>query len=40
MLSLLQHLATAEGGVGFPSVFERHKGAHGEGHENNQEYPA
>ena len=40
MLRLLQVLATAEGRIGFPGVRERYECTHGEGHENDEEYPA
>ena len=41
MLRFPQHFATtAEGNIGFPGVLERHECAHGDGHENDQEYPS
>ena len=39
VVRLSQHFATAEGGVGFPGVLKRHERTHGEGHENDEEYP-
>ena len=40
MLRLLQHLGAAKGSVRFPRILKRHERAHGESHENNQEYPS